>query len=98
MEKTKTEFDLLVQRTKQRIVLGERIQESLFDCSKGHPILLKEYLSGKLSLENFVIYDKIFHFSKNFDKKLTDPVWETVSLKLKKYGPFLNIDVFQKKY
>ena len=70
---------------------------SLFNCSKGHPILLKEYLSGRLSLENFVIYDKIFHFSKNFDKKLSDPVWETVSLKLKKYGPFLNIDVFHFK-
>ena len=69
----------------------------LFDCSKGHPILLKEYLSERLSLENFVIYDKIFHFSKNFDKKLSDPVWETVSLKLKKYGPFINIDVFNYK-
>ena len=46
---------------------------NLFNCSKGHPILLKEYLSGRLSLENFVIYDKIFHFSKNFDKKLSDP-------------------------
>jgi len=69
----------------------------LYDCSKGHPILLKRYLSGRLSLENFVILDKIFHFSKNFDKKLDDPVWETVSLKLKKYGPFINIDVFKYK-
>jgi len=69
----------------------------LFDCSRGHPILLKEYLSGRLSLENFVILNKIFHFSKNFDKKLNDPVWETVSLKLKKYEPFINIDVFNYK-
>jgi len=78
-------------------LFSENELEKLFDCSKGHPILLKEYLSGRLSLENFVIYDKIFHFSKNFDKKLTDPVWETVSLKLKKYGPFINIDVFNYK-
>jgi len=28
---------------------------------------------------------------------LTDPVWETVSLKIKKYLPFLNIDVFHYK-
>jgi len=27
MDETTTEFDLLVQRTKQRIVLGERIRE-----------------------------------------------------------------------
>ena len=78
-------------------LFSENEFSKLFDCSKGHPTLLKEYLSGRLSLENFVIYDKIFHFSKNFDKKLSDPVWETVSLKLKKYGPFLNIDVFHFK-
>jgi hypothetical protein len=43
------------------------------------------------------IFDKVFHFSKNFDKKLDDPVWESVSLKMKKYSPFLNIDMFQYK-
>lgn len=70
----------------------------VFNCSKGHPPILKRYLSGKLSLEPFVIYDKIFQFSKSFDKKLLDPVWETVSLKLKKYSPFLlHIDVLQYK-
>jgi len=71
--------------------------EDVFNCSKGHPILLKKFLSGKISLETFVIYEKIFHFSKNFDTKLIDPVWETVSMKVKKYNPFLNIDVFQFK-
>jgi len=71
--------------------------ETLFDCSKGHPKILKEFLSGRFSLENFVIYNKIFHFSKNFDKKLSDPVWETVSLKVKKYDPFININVFKYK-
>jgi hypothetical protein len=52
------------------------------------------FLGGKISLETLVIYDKIFLFGNTFDKKLDDPVWETVSLKLKKYMPFLNIDVF----
>ena len=66
-------------------------------CSKGHPLILKKFLSGKISLETLVIYDKIFLFGKKFDKKLLDPVWETVSLKIKKYTPFLNIDVFQFK-
>jgi hypothetical protein len=78
-------------------LLSENRLENLFNCSKGHPKILKEYLSGRLSLENFVIYDKIFHFSNDFDKKLDDPVWETVSLKIKKYGPFINIDVFNYK-
>ena len=78
-------------------LLLENELESLFDCSKGHPKILKKFLSGKLSLENFVIYEKIFRFSKTFDEKLSDPVWETVSLKIKKYLPFLNIDTFKFK-
>jgi hypothetical protein len=78
-------------------LLSETELNNVFNCSKGHPIVLKRFLSGKLSLETFVIYDKIFSFAKDFDKKLLDPVWETVSLKVKKYNPFINIDVFQYK-
>ena len=78
-------------------LLSENELESLFNCTKGHPPILKKYLSGSVSLETFTIFDKIFRFSENFNKKLTDPVWETVSLKLKKYSPFLNIDMFHYK-
>ena len=69
--------------------------EEVFDCSKSHPVLLKTFLGGKISLETMIIYDRIFLYGKNFDKKLKDPVWETVSLKMKKYSPFLNTDVFR---
>ena len=40
-----------------------------------------------------VILDMMLNYSKKFNKKLLDPVWETVGLKIKKYKPFLNIDV-----
>jgi len=78
-------------------LLLENELETLFNCTKGHPLILKKFLSGSVSLETLTIFEKVFHFSKNFDKKLDDPVWESVSLKLKKYSPFLNIDVFQYK-
>ena len=68
--------------------------DAAFSCTKGHPPLLKKFLSGKISLETMVIYDRIFLFGKNFDKKLNDPVWETVSRRIQKYSPFLHIDVF----
>ena len=71
--------------------------ENVFNCSKGHPVILKKYLAGEISIENVVICEKIFSFREKFDKKLDDPVWETVSLKIKKYLPFLNIDVFHYK-
>jgi hypothetical protein len=78
-------------------LFSETKLEDALNCSKGHPPILKKFLSGKISIETLVIYDKIFLFGKKFDKKLLDPVWETVSLKIKKYNPFLNIDVFQFK-
>ena len=65
----------------------------VFDCSSGHPLILKSHLGGDTSLETMVICDRIFEYRKDFDKKLIDPVWETISLKIKKYTPFLNIDV-----
>ena len=67
--------------------------DEVFDCSKGHPPILRNYLGGKTSLETLVICDIIFGYGKNFDKDLKDPVWETVSRRVKKYKPFLNINV-----
>jgi hypothetical protein len=69
--------------------------EDVFNCSKGHPPLLKKFLIGKISIETLVIYNKIFMFGNKFDKKLKDPVWETVSRRIKKYEPFLHIDVLR---
>jgi hypothetical protein len=78
-------------------LFSENELESVFDCSKGHPIVLKKFLGGNISLETLVIYHKIFLFGNKFDKKLNDPIWETVSLKIQKYSPFLNIDMFKYK-
>ena len=58
-----------------------------------HPQILKEYLRKNISIETLVILDKILGFRDNFDSHLKDPVWETVSMRIKKYSPFLNIDV-----
>jgi len=78
-------------------LLLENDLEKVFSCSKGHPLVLKKYLGGEISLETLSILEKVFSFQSKFDKKLKDPVWETVSMKLKKYLPFLNINVFQFK-
>jgi len=78
-------------------LLSENELETVFDCSKGHPIILKKYLGGEISLETLTILEKVFSFVRDFDKKLTDPVWETVSLKIKKYIPFININVYNYK-
>ena len=79
-------------------LLSNNDLNEVFDCSKRkHPMVLKKYLGGEISLETLTILEKVFSFVKNFDKKLTDPVWESVSLKIKKYFPFININVFHYK-
>lgn len=78
-------------------LFSEYTLDQAFDCSKGHPPVLKKFLSGNISPETLVIYNRIFLIGNIFDKKLLDPIWESVSMKIKKYTPFLNIDVFKYK-
>ena len=78
-------------------LFSETKLENVFDCSKGHPIVLKKFLSGKISIETLIIFDKIFLFGNSFDEKLLDPVWEMVSLKIKKYSPFVQINTLNYK-
>ena len=81
----KTEVEVFVSK--------ENFQQLFSIKGQSHPEVLKKYLQGALSIETMVILDIILGYVKNFDKKLEDPVWNTVSLKIKKYKPFLNIDV-----
>ena len=79
----------------------------LFDCKKfdsvfeidgtRHPIIVKEHLAKNVSLEKLSILDRILGFKKNFDKKLKDPVWEFLSMRIDKYSSFIHIDVFSYK-
>lgn len=96
--KRQQSLSYLFKEQSQTIFLDYDLDE-IFDTSKTHPIILKKFLSGQITIETMVIYNKIFLYSDKFDKKLKDPVWESVSLKIRKYSPFLNIDIKQyKKY
>ena len=95
--KKKTQSLSYIFKEEVENVFDNKKVDDMFDCSKGHPPILKSYLGGDISLESMVIYDRILGYGKDFDKKLKDPVWETVSRKIKKYSPFLNIDVSRYK-
>jgi len=66
----------------------------VFDCPGGrHPILLKHYLSSRISLETMIVLDEIFSYTKKFNDKIIDPVvWPKVYSLMKKYAPFLKFD------
>lgn len=81
-------------KTEANVFINKENFNSLFECKKGqHPEILKLYLQDAITLETMVILNSILNYVGDFDNKMTDPVWETVSLKIKKYTPFLNIDV-----
>jgi len=77
-------------------ILSNYSIHDLFDCSSGHPIILKKYLDGTISVETLVILNKILFIKTDFDKKMSDdPVWGLISKIIKKYDPFINIDIFK---
>jgi hypothetical protein len=81
-------------KTEAEVFIHKKNFEELFDCKTGnHPEILKKYLQKGITLETITILDMILGYVKNFDKKLTDPIWNFVSLRIRKYRPFLNIDV-----
>jgi len=67
----------------------------LFKVGEGnHPKLVKAYLGKKISLETLVILEKIVKYRQQFDAKISETyVWPKTSLLIKKYEPFLDIDV-----
>lgn len=68
--------------------------KKVFECKLGnHPILLKQHMINNVSIETMVILDSIFNYVSKFDANLLDPVWETYSMRIKKYKPFITIDV-----
>jgi len=79
-------------------LFSENSIEDLFTIKNGsHPKILKVFLQGNISLETMVILDSIFGYRKNFDKKLDDPIWKFVSMRILKYSPFIHIDIFKYK-
>jgi hypothetical protein len=67
--------------------------DKIFETDGGHPLLLKQYFSGQLSLESLVILNKVLNFVSVFDKQIKDPVvWPDLKRKVMKYEPFLSID------
>ena len=64
---------------------------NLFETMGGHPPLLRLYIKRRIHLETLIIFDIILGFTKTWDKKMRDPLWEQLSFKIRKYKPFLSI-------
>ena len=73
---------------------GVKFQD-IFTISKGqHPYIIKAYLRKTITIETLVILDRIIGFVDKFDKNILDEViWPDISRLIKKYKPFLKIDL-----
>jgi hypothetical protein len=91
----KSRNEKLTYNFKQEIddLFSEYEFEKVFECMLGkHPILLKEHMINKISIETMIILDNILHYIKDFDATMDDPIWDSYSMKIQKYKSFLNID------
>lgn len=86
-------FEKETSNIRNALERSESAFNDLFTCDGGHPLLLRLYIRGEVSLETLMILDMILGFMLRWDGKLTDPLWTSVSLKIKKYKPFVSIPV-----
>lgn len=92
--KFKQDIDTLLNEIEQPY---EKSFDTLFHAESGkHPILIRGYYGNEISLETLVVLNYCLGFVDNFNRVLTDPVWQDTSMRIVKYAPFLNIDC--KKY
>jgi len=68
--------------------------DEIFSCNSGqHPVLLKNFLAKRISLESMVILQGLLNYVKQFDEDLKhDLVWPDNRRLIVKYGAFLSFD------
>lgn len=79
----------------ENIFDGKKFDDMFDIVGTKHPPIIKEHLAKNISLETLVILNKVINFKPNFDKKLDDPVWKFLSMRMDKYNAFLSVDVFR---
>ena len=65
---------------------------NLFETLGTHPPLLRLFIKRSITLETLVILDMTLGFTRQWDKELRDPLWAGISMKIKKYKPFLSLN------
>ena len=85
----------------RNIIDGDRISfDDMFHIPNGqHPRLLRLLLSEQISIQTFIILDKILSFIKNWDKQIAETIiWPEKSFKINKLKPFVNFNLTKCKF
>ena len=81
----------------ENVFSDKKFDEMFYIDGTRHPHIVREHLGKNLSLESLVILNKILGFKKEFDRRLDDPIWKFLSMRIDKYDSFIHIDVFKFK-
>jgi hypothetical protein len=83
--------------------LKEDLEKLLDDCNNSitrillventHPLLLKKYMSGRITAETVIAFDIVFDVLEKWNEQIEDTVvWPELYLQLTKYRPFVKIE------
>ena len=74
--------------------------DDVFSVVNGqHPRMLRLLLSGKISIQSLIIFDKVLSFVGRWDKEITETViWPEKSFKIAKLRPFVNVNTTKCKF
>jgi len=75
-------------------LVGNDAPEQMLIVKDGqHPTLLREVMSGTISVETLCILNDIMNFFPMWDRKISDDIiWPNWRLKSEKYAPFIQYD------
>ena len=90
-------FNQDIDTIQDDLLSNELAFNDLFGTQNGHPRILKMLIKRRISLETFIILDMVLKFIPHWDKDLKDPLWESLSFKIKKYKPFMSVPVSKYK-
>ena len=85
----------------RNVIDGDNIRfDDVFSVDSGqHPRLLRLLLSGKVSIQSVIIFDKILSFVSRWDKEIKETIiWPEKSFKIAKLKPFVNVNLTKCKF
>ena len=85
----------------RNVIDGNNIRfDDVFSVDSGqHPRLLRLLLSGKVSIQSVIIFDKILSFINRWDKEIKETIiWPEKSFKIAKLRPFVNVNLTKCKF
>ena len=89
-EKRNNFYDIFTEEIRPFVKNFNPIFESK---SSEHPLILKEYLGKRVSLETLIVLDELVGFTKTWNRRLAeDYIWYDLKKLMKNYKRFLTID------